>query len=975
QDHLDTANAALSTDQDALESLNTAAEDAATYASNVQDAAAAINTAQDHLDTANAALGADRDALESLNTAAEDAATHASDVQDAANAVIDALGDLEAAQSTLDSLLDTTNTNQAPSDLQSDIAGSNATTGQIQVGTYVTGQIGAGGADHDWYRIDLVAGQQYVFQLDGVDIAGTSMERTPDAYLYLRDANGNYVTHNDDSGGNMNSIIFHTPSVTGAYYLDAGSYANARPGEYQLTARTIDQYNNNVAAVPAAQDAAAVAQAAADAAQATADAAQDAADAAQATADAARAALEDDDREDDDREDDDREDDDREDDDREDDDREDDDRDHDNNGHGNGDQDAPGNSGSHNNAENATYSDLQADMAGNTSTRGLMQVGSYVTGQIGAGGADHDWYHIDLVAGQRYVFQLDGVDIAGTSMGRTPDAYLYLRDANGNYVTHNDDSGGNMNSIIFHTPSVTGAYYLDATSWAERNAGEYRLTARTESQYNNGVAAIPAAQDAAAWVAALEAAAAQAQAAADTAQAAADAAQAAADAVQAASGPTAQEIADAQAAVAAAEDALDIANAELAALIGDDVETDYTQAEAEAAVAAAEEAAAVALDAVDETTGLNATELQARIDGADTAAVGTATAELSAANAELVALIGDAAGTTYTQAEAEAAVAAAEEAAAAALDAVDETTGLNATELQARIDGADTAAVGTATAELSAANAALAALIGDMAGTTYTQTEAEAAVAAAEEAAAVALDAVDETTGLNATELQARIDGADTAAVGDATTELSDASAVLATLIGDKVGSTYTQADADAAVATAEQTLTDTNADLEAANVEYAAADAVADEANALEESTAAAADQAAVDAEEAMAAVVSAAESAAQETGEAQVAIEYATDAVEIAFAAEQDVAVAAQSVVEAVNALSGLNISDLVMDDAYDPLQNLGSGAGAGDGGTEPVVTETVPPDQHLEPADLSEQVAMLQNMLQQNNDGSIA
>ncbi|MBU6225680.1 MAG: pre-peptidase C-terminal domain-containing protein, partial [Burkholderiales bacterium] len=55
------------------------------------------------------------------------------------------------------------------------------------------------------------------------------------------------------------------------------------------------------------------------------------------------------------------------------------------------------------------------------------------------------------------------------------DAYLYLRDANKNEITRDDDSGGSLNSKISYTARSDGVYYLDATSYQQHSVGQFTV--------------------------------------------------------------------------------------------------------------------------------------------------------------------------------------------------------------------------------------------------------------------------------------------------------------------------------------------------------------------------------------------------------------------------------------------------------------------------------------------------------------------
>ncbi|UVO54905.1 M10 family metallopeptidase C-terminal domain-containing protein [Sphingomonas sp. SUN039] len=92
--------------------------------------------------------------------------------------------------------------------------------------------------DHDWYRVTLTAGTTYVFHTTSV--SGSSA----DPFLTLRDAAGTRITDDDDSGDGTNSLISYTPTVTGTYFIDAGTFA----GGGQSSAGT---YHLSLTAVPA----------------------------------------------------------------------------------------------------------------------------------------------------------------------------------------------------------------------------------------------------------------------------------------------------------------------------------------------------------------------------------------------------------------------------------------------------------------------------------------------------------------------------------------------------------------------------------------------------------------------------------------------------------------------------------------------------------------------------------------------------
>ena len=102
-----------------------------------------------------------------------------------------------------------------------DIAADTSTTGAISVGGIVTGVLDpATVPDHDWYRISLTAGQSVT-----ITLSGSGATPVEDTYLYLRSSTGAIIASNDDSGGQIDvSKIVFTPSTSGTYYIDAGSF-------------------------------------------------------------------------------------------------------------------------------------------------------------------------------------------------------------------------------------------------------------------------------------------------------------------------------------------------------------------------------------------------------------------------------------------------------------------------------------------------------------------------------------------------------------------------------------------------------------------------------------------------------------------------------------------------------------------------------------------------------------------------------
>src|SRR6478752_2709289 len=72
------------------------------------------------------------------------------------------------------------------------VAGSTSTSSSLSGASYVLGYINASN-DQDWYRVSLVAGHTYTFELDG-----WGKNALTDAYLHFYNASGTEIASNDD---------------------------------------------------------------------------------------------------------------------------------------------------------------------------------------------------------------------------------------------------------------------------------------------------------------------------------------------------------------------------------------------------------------------------------------------------------------------------------------------------------------------------------------------------------------------------------------------------------------------------------------------------------------------------------------------------------------------------------------------------------------------------------------------------------
>jgi hypothetical protein len=124
-------------------------------------------------------------------------------------------------------------------------------------GTHPFGVLGATGAatgtlertgDHDWFRVQLVAGTSYVINLQGQHTGAGTLQ---DPYLRVYNSTGGFVAEDDDvGGGNLDSRLTFSPTTTGTYYLDAGAFADSYTGTYRISVNgASDDFANSLSDV------------------------------------------------------------------------------------------------------------------------------------------------------------------------------------------------------------------------------------------------------------------------------------------------------------------------------------------------------------------------------------------------------------------------------------------------------------------------------------------------------------------------------------------------------------------------------------------------------------------------------------------------------------------------------------------------------------------------------------------------------
>lgn len=120
------------------------------------------------------------------------------------------------------------------------------------------------------------------------------------------------------------------------------------------------------------------------------------------------------------------------------------------------------------------------DVPGNSTTTANAIVGGTVSGTLETVG-DHDWYAVQLTAGQTITIWLNG-----TGVNSLEDPFVYVRNSSGALLASNDDAsaGSNRNSYLVFTAPSTGTYYIDAGAWDENYTGTYELSINTLPVYD-----------------------------------------------------------------------------------------------------------------------------------------------------------------------------------------------------------------------------------------------------------------------------------------------------------------------------------------------------------------------------------------------------------------------------------------------------------------------------------------------------------
>jgi hypothetical protein len=99
---------------------------------------------------------------------------------------------------------------------------------------------------------------------------------------------------------------------------------------------------------------------------------------------------------------------------------------------------------------------------GNATTPFTLAIGGSETGFVNFPG-DDDWFRVELVAGQSYVFTLTGS--TGGGGPALEDPYLQLYNSSGLLIAIDDDAGPVRDSELRFTVVQSGTYYINARAW------------------------------------------------------------------------------------------------------------------------------------------------------------------------------------------------------------------------------------------------------------------------------------------------------------------------------------------------------------------------------------------------------------------------------------------------------------------------------------------------------------------------------
>jgi hypothetical protein len=128
-----------------------------------------------------------------------------------------------------------TNTNFVLSSVKKEVEGSRLTNAVLEENNLIFNKLETK-ADHDWFRVSLLAGKNYQFDMKKTTAGYGGL----DTFLNLRDLNGKILASNDDiSPQNFDSRLVYFNTQKGDYFIDAASYRDQSSGAYTLSYKVI----------------------------------------------------------------------------------------------------------------------------------------------------------------------------------------------------------------------------------------------------------------------------------------------------------------------------------------------------------------------------------------------------------------------------------------------------------------------------------------------------------------------------------------------------------------------------------------------------------------------------------------------------------------------------------------------------------------------------------------------------------------
>jgi hypothetical protein len=128
-----------------------------------------------------------------------------------------------------------TNANFVLSSVKKEVEGNRSTNAVLEENNLIFNKLDTK-ADHDWYRVSLLAGKNYQFDMKKTTAGNGGL----DTFLNLRDLNGKVLaSHDDISMQNRDSRLVYFNTLKGDYFIDASSWSEKSSGDYSLSYKVI----------------------------------------------------------------------------------------------------------------------------------------------------------------------------------------------------------------------------------------------------------------------------------------------------------------------------------------------------------------------------------------------------------------------------------------------------------------------------------------------------------------------------------------------------------------------------------------------------------------------------------------------------------------------------------------------------------------------------------------------------------------